>query len=122
MLVTLGNTDITQYINESSYIMSSEPVYNEWTDANYTTHRDEVRRRVKGSFTLAFVTDTDYNAFITALNAVKVGNVITVSLYVGSDINDIRTIYAHYSITPTKRRQASEGYVVSLMTMTIEEK
>lgn len=122
MLVKLGNTDITQYINESSYVMASEPVYNEWTDANYTTHRDEVRRRIKGSFTLAFVTDTDYNAFITALNSVKNGNVITVTLYVGGDINSSQTIYAYYSIKPIKRRQVSAGYIVSLMTMTIEEK
>ena len=87
ILAKLGDTDITKYINYTSYDVSSVPVTNEWTDANYLLHTDEVRRRVEGSFDLAFTSDTDYNAFISLLNSNKAGNLLSITLYVGSDVN-----------------------------------
>lgn len=115
-------TDISQYINYTTYKVDSEPVYNEWIDANYTTHRDEVRRRIKGSFQLAFVTDTDYNAFLTLLNNNKSGNLLRIKVYVGSDINSMQDIICHYSLKTDSRKEANDSYIVTLLTMSIEER
>lgn len=122
ILAKLGDTDITNYINESSYKVNSEPVYNEWTDANYRKHRDEVRRRVTGSFDLAFVNDTQYNSFLTLLNNNKTGNVVSIKLYVGSDINALVDCYCYYKMVTNKRRQANSDYIVTIVTMDLEER
>ena len=115
-------TDITPYINYTSYAVDSEPVYNEWVDANYSTHRDEVRRKIKGSFELAFTSDTDYNAFITLLNSNKAANLLHISLYVSSDINALTDCYVYYSIKEKSRKQADSGYIVTILEMSVEER
>lgn len=118
----IGDIDITPFINEKSYKMDSVPVENKWTDANYAEHVDEVRRRVTGSFDLAFVTDEQYNDFITLLNNNKSGNLLTITVYVGSDINNLQTIYAYYKMTYKKRNEAMQGYIVTIVNMSISER
>lgn len=118
----IGDIDITPFINEKSYKMDSVPVENKWTDANYAEHVDEVRRRVTGSFDLAFITDEQYNEFITLLNNNKSGNLLTITVYVGSDINNLQTIYAYYKMTYKKRNEAMQGYIVTIVNMSISER
>lgn len=118
----IGDIDITPFINEKSYKMDSVPVENKWTDANYAEHVDEVRRRVTGSFDLAFITDEQYNDFITLLNNNKSGNLLTITVYVGSDINNLQTIYAYYKMTYKKRNEAMQGYIVTIVNMSISER
>lgn len=122
VLMTIDGTDVTKYINESSYVMNSEPVTGEWVDANHYRHRNEYRRRVKGSFDLTFFTQNDYNGFIDLLNSVKSGSTIVVTVYVGSDVNDLQTITAHYKIEMGKYRGINDGYSFNRMKMTIEER
>ena len=122
VLAKLGETDITKYINEKSYKMVSEPVFNEWTDANYTKHRDEVRRRIKGSFTLGFVQDSELTAFNTLLATCKSGNLLTISVYVGGDVNALTAIVCYYTMETASRREANANYAVSLVNFTVEER
>lgn len=121
ILAKIGTTDITQYINESSYVMNSEPVTSEWVDANYTTHRDEYRRKVKGSFDLTFVTQTDYNGFIDLLHDNTAGIVTVISVYVGDDVNDLKTINAYCRMQMSKYRSISADYSFNRLKMTVEE-
>lgn len=118
----LGNVDITKYINYTSYNIDSVPVTNEWTDANYLLHTDEVRRRVEGSFDLAFTSDADYNDFIALLNQNKAGNLLSISLYVGSDINALVACYCYYKISLKSRKEANENYIVTILQMTVKER
>jgi len=122
ILAKLGDVDITNYINYTSYKVSSEPVYNEWTDANYSKHRDEVRRRVNGSFDLAFITDEQYNDFIALLNDNKVGNLLNIKVYVGSDINALVDCYCYYKMSLQSRKEANADYIVTIVTMDLEER
>lgn len=121
ILAKIGTTDISEYINESSYVMNSEPVTGEWVDANYTTHRDEYRRKVKGSFNLTFVTQTAYNDFITLLHGATAGNVTVITVYVGDDINDLVTINAYCHMSMSKYRSISDDYSFNRLKMTVEE-
>lgn len=118
----IGDIDITPFINEKSYKMDSVPVENKWTDANYAEHIDEVRRRVVGSFDLAFVTDEQYNEFITLVNNNKAGNLLTITVYVGGDVNMLQTINAYYKMTYKKRNEAMQGYIVTILNMAISER
>jgi len=122
ILAKLGDVDITNYINYKSYKVSSEPVYNEWTDANYRKHRDEVRRRVTGSFDLAFITDDQYNSFLTLLNNNKTGNLLSIKLYVGSDVNALVDCYCYYKMSLQSRKEANESHIVTIVTMDLEER
>lgn len=122
ILAKLGDVDITNYINYTSYKVSSEPVYNEWTDANYRKHRDEVRRRVTGSFDLAFITDDQYNSFLTLLNNNKTGNLLSIKLYVGSDVNALVDCYCYYKMSLQSRKEANANYIVTIVTMDLEER
>ena len=122
VLAKLGTTDITNYINESSYKVDSVPVEHTWVDANYVTHTDELRRRIEGSFELAFRTDQQYNDFLTLLNSCKSGNLLRITVYVASDLNAQQDINCTYKLSLKSRREASPGYIVTILTMSIEER
>ena len=115
-------TDITSYINYKSYKVDSVPVEHVWTDANYVTHTDELRRRIEGSFDLAFTSDTDYNSFLSSLSSAKSGNLLSIQVYVGSDINSMQTIICTYKIETKSRRESDLGYVVTILTMSIKQR
>lgn len=122
ILASINSTDITKYINESSYVMNSEPVTSEWVDANYTTHRDEYRRKIKGSFDLTFITKSDYDDFIDLLHNATSGSITTITVYVGDDVNDLVTIQAYCRIIMKKYASISTDYSFNRLKMTIEEK
>lgn len=122
LLAKLGETDITDMINASSYKVDSVPVEHTWTDANYVTHTDELRRRVEGSFDLAFVKDADYNSFLGLLNEHKSGNLLRIKVYVGGDINAMQDIICTYRMSQKTRKEANSEYIVTIVTMSIKER
>lgn len=87
-LVSIDGVDISQYINESTYTMQSVSVHNDWTDAMHRLHQHEYRRRVEGSFEIFCFSSDDYDALIHRFhdNTDDEG-VLTITVYVGSDIN-----------------------------------
>ena len=121
ILAKIGTIDITEYINESSYVMNSDPITGEWVDANHVTHRDEYRRKIKGSFDLTFVTQQDYNDFIDLLHDNTAGVVTIITVYVGDDINDLVTINAYCRMQMSKYRSISDDYSFNRLKMTVEE-
>lgn len=52
MLAIIGSTDITKHIVADSYNIDAADVYEEWLDGNYRKHREVVRSRVSGSFSV----------------------------------------------------------------------
>lgn len=66
-LFKIGSLDITRHITVPSYKVNMIPKYTEWTDSNYTVHRDINRQRVEGNFTVKFFNIEDYEAFIRAI-------------------------------------------------------
>lgn len=50
MLVILNQNDITQHIENDSYDMIAEPIFEEWQDANRLNHRVNIRQRISGKF------------------------------------------------------------------------
>lgn len=74
--------DLTQNIVVPTYKVSRQPVYEEWQDSNWTTHRDVVKKAAEGTFTLKFMDVLDYEAFENAIESyTETDGSINVDLY-----------------------------------------
>lgn len=67
-LFIVNGVDITQNITVPSYKVNEFSVSSEWNDANEVTHKDVIRKRVKGSFTVLFDNPTDYTNFLQLID------------------------------------------------------
>ena len=61
--------DLSRYADIQNFDVNQEEVFQEWTDGNWTDHREVVRTRISGTINLGFKTATDWNAFISLLNS-----------------------------------------------------
>ena len=59
--------DFTQFIEVPSYDVNMVDVTEDWTDANYTTHRIVPTSKIQGKFNMRFTTPQDYNKFMWLL-------------------------------------------------------
>lgn len=81
----IGNTDLTQYVDVQTYAVNKEDVYEEWTDGNWTTHREIVRQRRSGEFSVGFSKATDFAAWTALLASSKAsGGYYTVTAYINN--------------------------------------
>lgn len=71
-LFTVGATDYSNNIlNDGSYDVWKIDITDEWTDARRRTHKNIVRTRIEGSFSMKFRNESSYQGFLAALSAVK---------------------------------------------------
>lgn len=70
-LFVIDEIDYTSFIKVPSYKVNALEVYEEWTDANRVTHRDVIRQRVAGGFTMIFDNQTDYLNFLNVIDTKK---------------------------------------------------
>jgi len=71
ILFKMGNTDYTRFITIPSYKVNSKPVTKEYTDINQVSHKQFIRNKVSGSFTLKFFDDNSYPDVLTTKTAVE---------------------------------------------------
>lgn len=94
-LFKIGETDYTRHIVAPTYEVDLKPLYDEWVDANRVTHREVVRKRIEGTFTMKFYNISEYNEFLTTLHdSETLGGYVTCSLYA----NCTRTLYEDVDI------------------------
>jgi len=70
-LFKMGNIDYTRFITMSSYKVNSKPITKEYVDVNQVTHKEFIRNKVSGSFTLKFYDDRSYPDVLTTKTAVE---------------------------------------------------
>ena len=108
MLVKIGDTDISKHILTGSYDVNASDVYHEWTDANQVRHHDVVRKRVAGRFSLKFLGESGYAAFVELVKSCKtVENTLPVSLYVVNE-NEQKETYVFFKMGPKVQRNYKE--------------
>lgn len=84
-LFNINGTDLTRFIMVPSYKVNEFNIGEEWTDANESDHRDIVRTRVQGSFTLKFHTEDEYWDFMDLVNNNKTsGDYLLVTLFLNN--------------------------------------
>ena len=70
-LFGIGSTDYSNYVNKRKFKVNDINEITKWVDANHVTHGEFVRTRISGSFSMSFLTATEYNSFVTVANAAK---------------------------------------------------
>lgn len=70
----IGNTDFSEHIDRQNYAVDNEEVTVPWTDINGTEHRDFVRTRLTGRFTLGYSDAAAFAAAVAAISAAKAAN------------------------------------------------
>lgn len=123
MLVSIRTTDLTDYVQESTYIVNEEDVYEEWLDGNYAKHRIKVRTKIKGSFEVALFGMNGITAerFINIWETGVSNSIVSVGLWIMNK-SKFRLAECYYSITGTRRRELSDGNVLEILTIEVEEK
>ena len=64
----IASQDLTDAVDIQNFDVNEEQVYTSWTDINGTEHRDFVRTRLSGRFTLGY---SDAAAFASAISAIS---------------------------------------------------
>lgn len=121
MLVKIGNTDISKNILTDSYAVNAEDECNEWTDSNKVLHRDVVRQRIMGSFTVKFLTEEAYAAFIKLLlDSRTLDHKIPVEIYVVNE-NRMQNTEIYYRMAPGVTKSLIKGKVFKSFTIEVTE-
>lgn len=82
----IGNTDFSEHIDRQNYAVDNETVTVPWTDINGTEHRDFVRTRLSGRFTLGYSDASAFAAAIAAISAALATNgYASCSVYANND-------------------------------------
>lgn len=115
MLVMIGITDLTKYIEDGSYDVDSEEIFKEWQDGNYVNHRDVFRERVKGSFNIICsdktISVSDLN---TLISSNKTNGKVTMLLHVENK-GELQAINC-FCTTKAKHSPSAD-----IVTVTVEE-
>lgn len=94
----IGSTDLSAAVDKQSYAVNKEPVYEEWVDGNWTTHRQIARSRYSGSLRLGFASDADFTAFTALLSSAQTaGGYYSITAYV-SNTGSVETFDAFLSV------------------------
>lgn len=121
MLVQIGNTDISNWVQESTYIMNRADVYEEWEDANLRTHRNSIRSRVTGEFDLVFFTATDLNSFLTLLRNSSTEGCVIIKVWITNE-DSFEELQMFYELNSVKLRSISDDYFYKRFRMTLTER
>lgn len=104
-LFKMGAYDLTEHIVVPTYKVNDLPEYEEWKDANYTIHREIVRTKIQGSFTVKFSSLSEYEEFLQAVenNTVDDGST-SATVYSHNKVHDdqgiVRTTYVFMDFDP----------------------
>ena len=88
MTFTVNQTDCSANVIAGTYKVNNEPVYKEWDDANYVTHKKKLRDRVVGSFDMFFRTANEYSSFLTTLASATTNEKTTLTVSVNNTQTD----------------------------------
>lgn len=98
----IGSNDYTNNVlNDGNYKVNNVEEYIEWTDANFTIHRDIRRKRVSGTFNMMFRTKASYEAFIAYIASTKTNGYNICEIKCNNEINTLENVKLFINFTPT---------------------
>lgn len=93
--------DLTRYIPMKKYNINVTENYEEWTDSNYTIHRQKTDEKAEGDFTLRFPSISLYQQFVNFLETNKDSSTGAISCSVFCmNKYAVRNIYAFLTFNP----------------------
>lgn len=120
MLIKIGNTDITKYVQESTYKLNSVDKYVSWEDALFRQHKRKVRSQIIGSFELVFVTESDFADFVSLIHDNSASNTLIMTVYV-SNTGETVTKHFFYKLSSSVSRRISDAYTFKRLIFELEE-
>lgn len=123
MLVIVNGTDITPYINDSTYKIEAKTVSKEWEDGNFVTHKIVVREKISGKFRVALYgkDGMGLKEFLELWDSAVKNYVVTLSVFVQNK-NKSELIEAFYDIKPVSHHEADSGVAVDVLEISLEER
>jgi hypothetical protein len=123
MLVFVGGTDITEFVNEKTYALNEEKTFESWKDGNFREHRIYTSKKVKGTFEVALygASNMDLQAFLDLWNSEVNNEIITLGVHV-NNTNEFRVINAYYAIVGNSHREIANGGFLDVLTIEISER
>lgn len=123
VLFKIGNNDYSGHVVNATYQINLEEISETYQDCNEVTHYIYLRSKVKGKFDMAFSTQTEYDAFITAFWAAKNSSTNSWSVIVTPNNTLIQTtIDARVTFEPVRELTISRTDIIRQMTVNIEER
>ena len=121
--LTINSVDFSAYVNQRSWKVQQAKEYAVWVDGNRMTRRTFTRTKIAGSFTLTFLSATDYSTFLAAVEAATTADDYTaVTLYV-NNLDNQQTINAFLTLTvKTAWNQQTNASAVFEVTVKVEER
>ena len=94
--------DATSFIVLNTYGISDQPDYQKWTDGNSHERRGLKRRRLKGSFSVKFFNQKDYQDFLSAIikSRAEGFDYITVNIYDNKSREYIENVNMYFDFEP----------------------
>lgn len=94
--------DATSFIVLNTYGISDQPDYQKWTDGNHHERRGLKRRRLKGSFSVKFFNQKDYQDFLSAIikSRAEGFDYITVNIYDNKSREYIENVNMYFDFEP----------------------
>ena len=110
-ILEINTVDFSPYVLQKTWKIQNNVEYAAWVDGNRITHRTQTRQKVTGTFSLAFISPADYDAFRAAVAAVTVDGYTPMKVYVDNehqlmDLNVFlttatKTVWTQMTVTPT---------------------
>ncbi|MBQ1572354.1 MAG: hypothetical protein IIZ78_14600 [Clostridiales bacterium] len=123
VLFKIGNTDYTSHIVNGTYEVNAEEINDTYTDCNEVNHFIHLATKVKGSFEMAFQTQAEYSAMVSAIASAKSQstNSWTVTVTPNNTLTQT-SIDCRLKFAPKRELTAAGTDIIRRMTMTIEER
>ena len=124
ILFKIGSTDYSGHIVNASYDINKVEIAETYKDCNGVTHYIHVRDQIKGTFDMAFQTQADYSAFVSAVLSAKSGTTNSWTGVVVTPNNTLTqaTIDCRISFEPKRELTAAGTDIIRQMTVTVEER
>ena len=98
ILLKIGGTDYSSYVNKRNYEANQEDETVSWKDANSIIHTTVLRTRVKAKVELVFTTEQAHTNFVNAVTSACVDGYWAVQVYV-NNVHLLKTITARIDMT-----------------------
>lgn len=122
MQVRIGGVDVTPAVQESTYRVDRDTLFEAWENANNVTIHSNVHHKINGSFDMVFLPgySMEYSDFLALVNANTVGDVTTISLSVNNLDGAVVTIRCFLTIKFNPIRDTKNGSNILFKRATIQ--
>ena len=119
-LFGIGQKDYSKKIIEGSYKVYKEDVTHDWEDGNCRKHRDIIRTRTSGSFTLMLNSWAEYGQLLSDLATVKTGTEYALTVF-AVNTNEQVTGSFFMKLPPNLNQKNNLVFTPGAFTISIEE-